>query len=132
MSLFDDYRKRGKRNFDHGRSDSEKSIRKCRVGRFLVFCESHGVKNIRDIRQANYDGFMNELRESGATIWTRYKYKLAVHEFAARWHVPLSVKPDRGHMLAKKKTNIDLALQGIHWLSPDQRRELVNIIMRVM
>jgi len=75
----------------HQYSNKSERDRKNRVLKFLRFCCSRGIKDIRNIIQTDYDSFMQYLSEIGYSIETRRKYRLALREFFSRAHLNINV-----------------------------------------
>ena len=132
MNIRSEYLSRGKRNHVHDRPAQEQKLREQRVCRFLAFCESQESRRIREIQQVHFDQFVDRLHKANASIWTIYKYKLAIEEFVKLWRLPIRIKPDRGKMLFKQRQKIERALERATWLTQEQRLELMNLIMGVL
>jgi hypothetical protein len=128
MSLTSEYLKNGDRNFVHGRSASERNARAERVCRFLRYCEAMGINRIRDIGQYHWDQFVEELHRCSNSGWTIYKYKLSVSEFAQRWRLQLRIRPDLERGRQKKSLRIRKILDGVDWLTPEQKQGLADLI----
>ena len=103
--LLKEYEKNIRRYLKHKHQFSSKSEkdRKNRVKKFLLFCCRQGIKDIRNIVQADYDSFMQYLAELGYSIETRRKYTFALKEFFTRGKLPIKTNPKRLIKNAKLK-----------------------------
>ena len=73
----------------HQFSKKSEQDRKNRVIKFLKFCSTRGKKTIKDIEQADFDRFMNEIQ--GFSTETKRKYRLVLREFFERAHLNIKV-----------------------------------------
>jgi hypothetical protein len=128
MSLTEEYLKNGDRNFDHGRSASERDLRAERVCQFLRYCQAMGINRIGKIQQFHMDQYVEELHRKGRSGWTIYKYKLSVGEFARRWRLSLRIRPDLERGRQKKSHRIRKILDGVDWLTTEQKQGLADLI----
>ena len=103
--LIDEYERNLRKYLQHKHQFSVKSERdrKNRVKKFLQFCCRLGIKDIRNIVQADYDRFMQYLSEIGYSIETRRKYALTLKEFFTRGKLPIKTNPKRLVKNAKLK-----------------------------
>ncbi len=85
----------------HQYSKKSENDRKNRVIKFLKFCSTRGKKTIKDIEQADFDRFMDEIKDLSTE--TRRKYRLALREFFTRAHLNIRVNVQKATRLEKEK-----------------------------
>jgi len=86
----------------HQYSKDSENRRKQKVLTFLRFCESLGVKRIKDIKEEHYRQFVAQVLNSKATE-TKRKYLMALKEFFERAHLPIMVNPSKNIQRTKEK-----------------------------
>jgi len=83
-------------------SDRSERDRKGKIKRFLKFCCKRGLKRISEIKQIDYDRFM-QLNLASYSTETRRKYRLALREFFNRAKLNVRVNPAKATRVEKEK-----------------------------
>jgi site-specific recombinase XerD len=86
----------------HQFSKDSENRRKQKVLTFLRFCETLGVKRIRDIKEEHYRQFVSQVLNSKA-VETKRKYLLALKEFFERAHLPIRINVSRNIQKTKER-----------------------------
>jgi site-specific recombinase XerD len=114
----------------HQYSKDSENRRKQKVLTFLRFCESLGVKRIKDIKEEHYRQFVAQFLNTKATE-TKRKYLMALNEFFQRAHLPIKVNPAKNLRRTKEKKLLKiLELLGIDikTLEYEKIQELLKIL----
>ena len=102
--LLSEYEKNLRKYLKHKHQVSDKSEkdRKGRVKKFLFFCCKRGLKRISEIKQIDYDRFM-QLELAKYSTETRRKYRLALREFFSRAKLNVRVNPVKATRVEKER-----------------------------
>ena len=101
--------------------------RKSHVLKFLRYCETQGVKKIKDITNDQYRSFVSMYLNTKSTS-TKRKYLLALREFFQRAHleIPVNVTSNIARTKQKKLLEILDILQID--ISEQQKNEILKLL----
>lgn len=101
--------------------------RELRIKKFLRYCESKGIKRIKDITDKEYRAFVGDIL-SGKSVETKRKYLLALKEFFTRAHLPVRVNVQGSvNRTKEKKLNKILEILDIE-ITEEQKEKILNLL----
>ncbi len=132
MNLVEEFLNNKKRYLQHKHQYSIRSERERqqKIIKFLEFCESQKIARIQDIRQREFDMFVEQELSTKSTE-TKRKYLCAVREFAKRAHLQVAINISKSVNRTKKNKLLKLVkILGldINEISENQQAQILRLL----